>query len=262
MADGMRRQQERDEGEGDAAQAFKALQDEVAALRHGIELVYRQVQAAAGAPAATAVPAAVDYSPTLGAIAKGLQAVEGRLKAIEGKPALGLTPAAFVAEIRSAGLTASEQGATALRTATSALGTASEEFKSVLGGARARGEQDAWIGTAAVAGVIAGVLLWYLAAALLPWGAGHWLAASLVGGGRWEAGSVLLQEADPKAWDRMVQLDKACGDSRVALCEAAIALWANPPVAQAPPAPEAAKPAPPAAAPAPLPSSGRAGVGR
>lgn len=113
MADGMPGR-EPDEGEADAAQAFEGLRAEVAALRQGIELVYRQSQQAATAPAAP-VPAAVDYSPTLGVIAKELKAVETRLKAIEGKPALELTPAAFEKDIWQAGLKASEQSVTVMR---------------------------------------------------------------------------------------------------------------------------------------------------
>jgi len=253
MADGMPGR-EPDEGEADAAQAFEGLRVEVAALRQGIELVYRQ-----GQQAAAAAPAAVDYSPTLGAIAKELKAVEARLKAIEGKPALELTPAAFEKDIWQAGLKASEQGVTVMRAVKSAFEDASKEFKGVLAGARARREQELWVGTAALLGVMAGVVLWFLAAVLLPWGLGHRMAASLVGGDRWNAGSVLMEEADPKAWDRLVRLDKACRDSSVELCEAAMVLRSIPPVApiQPTPAPETAKPAPPAVVPAP--SSGRAG---
>ncbi len=68
--DGMR--QEPEEDDGDAARAFEALRAEVAALRRGVELVYRQGQQAAPA---TAGP---DYSPTLGKMEKALQAIAVR----------------------------------------------------------------------------------------------------------------------------------------------------------------------------------------
>ena len=81
------------EDDGDAVRAFEALRAEVAALRRGVELVYRQgEQAGAGAP---------DYSPTLGQMEKALQAIAGRLEAIERQPALTLTPARFRTEIDS-----------------------------------------------------------------------------------------------------------------------------------------------------------------
>lgn len=157
MADGMPGQ-EPDEGEADAAEAFEGLRAEVAALRQGIELVYRQGQQAASAAPAPA-PAAVDYSPTLGAMAKELKGVEARLKAIEGKPALELTPAAFEKDIWQAGLKASEQGVTVMRAVKSAFEDASKEFKDVLAGARVRCEQEVWVSTAALLGFMAGVLL-------------------------------------------------------------------------------------------------------
>ena len=56
-----------------AEQAFVALREEVAALRRGVELVYRQGQEPKGL-----VAAGTDYSPTLGAIAKELKAVSPR----------------------------------------------------------------------------------------------------------------------------------------------------------------------------------------
>jgi hypothetical protein len=264
MADGMPGR-EPDEGEADAAEAFEGLRAEVAALRQGIELVYRQDQQAASAAPAPA-PAAVDYSPTLGAMAKELKGVEARLKAIEGKPALGLTPSTFKEDIWQAGLKASEQSVTVMQAVKSSFENASKEFKDVLAGARARREQDVWVSTAALLGFMAGVLLWFLAAVLLPWSLGHRMAAALVSGDRWEAGSTLMNEANPEAWERVVRLNKACGDHAVGLCEAAIAVGLIPPAAPArsTPAPETAKPVPPVAAPAPVPppSGGRAGAGR
>jgi len=222
MADGMERQGHEDSGEGDAAQAFEALRAEVAALRRGVELIYRGQQDAAG----TAGPAPVDYSPTLGGMAKMLQAVEGRLQAIEGKPAMALTPSRFEADIRAAGHWAGEQGTSAVRMAASALTEAKREFEGVLAGARTAREQRVWVSSAAMFGVLGGVLLWFMAAAFLPWGVGHRLAAALVNtGGRWKAGEMLMYEADPEAWDRQVRLSKACPpDTLIELCEATMLL--------------------------------------
>ena len=56
--DGMDHEPEDDD---DAARAFEALREEVAVLRRGVELVYRQ-----GQQSAAAAPGAPDYSPTLG----------------------------------------------------------------------------------------------------------------------------------------------------------------------------------------------------
>jgi len=263
MADGMGRQGpgHEDGGEGDAAQAFEALRAEVAALRRGVELIYRGQQDAAGA----AGPAPVDYSPTLGGMAKTLQAVEGRLQAIEGKPAMALTPSRFEADIRAAGHWAGEQGTSAVRMAASALTEAKREFEGVLAGARTAREQRARISSAAMFGVLGGVLLWFMAAAFLPWGVGHRLAVLLVDtGGRWKAGERLMDEADPDAWDRQVRLSKACPpDTLIELCEAAMVVRTIPPGPAVQPTPEAARTVvPPVVAPPPPASRGRTGTGR
>jgi Family of unknown function (DUF6118) len=262
MADGMARQGpgHEDSGEGDAAVAFEALRAEVAALRRGVELIYRGQQEAAGA----AGPAAVDYSPTLGGMAKTLHAVEGRLQAIEGKPAMALTPARFEADIQAAGSMAGTLSTLSVRDAASVLEGAKREFQGVLAGARARREQQAWVGMAAVLGLMGGALLWFVAA-MLPWGVGHRLAAMLVDtGGRWEAGQVLMREAGPGTWDRMVRLSHACPpDAMLELCETAMLVRTIPPGPAAQPAPEPAGVAmPSAAAPPPPPARGRAGLAR
>jgi hypothetical protein len=57
----------------------------------------------------------------------------------------------------------------------------------------------------------------------LPWGAGDWLASSLIGGGRWRAGETLMERAGPESFGRMVRLYNACGQQPVESCEAAIA---------------------------------------
>lgn len=175
MADGMN-QPGPEDGEADAAQAFEALRAEVGALRRGVELLYRQLRDGLGAAAP------VDYSPTLGGMAKSLQALEGRLRAIEGKPALELTPARFEDGIRTAGHWAGEQGRAAMQAVTTELVEARREFQDVLAGARTRREQQMWVITAAALGVVAGVLVWYLAAALLPCVNG---APDCGVGGRW-----------------------------------------------------------------------------
>ena len=206
----------------------------------------------------------MDYSPTLGGMAKTLQAVECRLQAIEGKPAMALTPARFEADIRAAGHWAGEQGASVVRATVAALEAAKRELEGVLAGARTRREQRARVATATLLGLLGGVLLWFMAA-LVPWGVGHRLAAALVDtGGRWKAGEMLMHEADPEAWDRQVRLSKACPpETLIELCEAAMVVRTIPPGPAAQPTPEAARTvAPPAVAPPPPASRGRTGTGR
>ena len=64
----------------------------------------------------------------------------------------------------------------------------------------------------------------YVAAGLLPRSAGDWIAASLIGGGQWQAGQTLMEEASPVSFAKMVKLYNTCGDQPTELCTAAIAL--------------------------------------
>jgi hypothetical protein len=63
-------------------------------------------------------------------------------------------------------------------------------------------------------GAALGFLAWWPLVAVLPWGGGHWLAATLIGGGPWRAGAALMREADPVDWDRMVGLYARAGGNR------------------------------------------------
>ena len=76
--------------------------------------------------------------------------------------------------------------------------------------------------TAGVLGLTVGVGLWYVAAGLLPRSAGDGIAASLIGGTRWQAGATLMDEASPASFDKMVRLYEACGEQTTELCEAAV----------------------------------------
>jgi hypothetical protein len=83
-------------------------------------------------------------------------------------------------------------------------------------------EQRRWRGVALACGVMLGIALWYVLPSLLPWGAGDWLASSLIGGGRWRAGEALMERASPASFERMVQLYNACGERPIDLCETAL----------------------------------------
>lgn len=211
-------EQEAQESDG-AEQAFEALREEVAALRRGVELVYRQGQETKGP-----VVAGPDYSPTLGAIAKELKGVAGRLDAMERAPALARTPADHAAELRRELHHIGQDARGGLAHSQAQLDGTVRELRGMIGSARARQDQQQWFWTAGVCGAMGGALLWFLLTATLPWGGGTWLAG-LAFGGRWNAGEAMVQDANPAAWERMVRLYKACPqDSATELCEAAEAV--------------------------------------
>ncbi len=199
---------------GSAEQAFEALRAEVARLRQGIELVYRQGQ-----------EAPVDYSPTLGEMAKTLQAMQSRLAAIEGKPALEATPQLFRQQIEEAGYRAGERAGRAMAEGATAQSAATRELQALVGEAYTRKDRREWLIVAVVLGIIAGMVLIRVLIAVLPWGGGDWLAGVMVGGRTpWQAGEILMQDADPISFDKMAKLYNTCGSRPVAFCTAAITL--------------------------------------
>lgn len=202
-----------------AEQAFVALREEVAALRRGVELVYRQGQEAKGP-----VAAGTDYSPTLGVIAKELKAVTARLDAMERAPALARTPADQAAELRRELHHIGQDARGGLANSQAELDGTVRELRGVIGSARARHDQQQWLWTAGVCGVLGGALLWFMLTAMLPWGGGTWLAG-LAFGGRWNAGEAMMQDASLVQWERMARLYKACPqESTTELCEAELAV--------------------------------------
>jgi hypothetical protein len=64
----------------------------------------------------------------------------------------------------------------------------------------------------------------YVAGGLLPRSAGDWIAASLIGGSKWQAAETLMQESSPETWAGTLRLYDTCGAQTIELCEAAIAL--------------------------------------
>jgi hypothetical protein len=190
---------------GGAERAFEALRAEVAALRQAVE--------------GQVTP---DYTLTLGAMAKELQDVSARLTTIEGHPALAMTPEGYSGQLNTAMERAHQAGGKAIWDVQTQLGAAARQLERSAGNIHTREEQQRWIGAAVAVGVLLGVALLYVLPSLLPWGAGDWLASSLIGGGRWRAGETLMERASPESFGRMIRLYNACGQQPVEACEAAI----------------------------------------
>ena len=217
------------DGEADAAQAFAALCQEVAALRRGIELVHRQQQAGAGGAGAAEAP---DYSPTLGAIVQELRGMDDRLAEIEAQPALRVTAAAQAGELRRELHQAGEDARQGFARAQDRMDNATHELRKLIGSAHEQFAQQRREWLAVGFGVVLGLALWLPLAWIIPFGGGDWLAAKAIGGGRWQAGETLMREADPVASNRMARLYNACPqDSATELCEAAMAVRTASPAA-------------------------------
>jgi Family of unknown function (DUF6118) len=198
-----------DADSGGAERAFAALRAEVAALRQVIE--------------GQSVP---DYALTLGVMAKELQGVSAHLEAIESHPAMAMTPERYAGQLAAAAERAHQAGSKAVWDTKTQLGDAALRLERAAGSMRTREEQQRWIGAALAVGIMLGIALWYILPSLLPWGAGDWVAASLIGGGRWRAGETLMAHASPDVYDRMVRLYNACSERPIETCEAALAAGA------------------------------------
>lgn len=183
-----------DEDEGDsAAAAFQYLRAEVAAMRGSIDAF----------PAAVQDIRLPDYAPTLGAIVKGIQGVEKRLAVIEAHPAIRLTPEQHGRAIERAGAATLREAMETFRNEAAAIGHERRQLGQIVGAAldqEARRRRQLWF---AGAGAIVGLILFPLIAAFAP--GGIYLATLAAGEtDRWQAGGILMREANPEGWRAFV----------------------------------------------------------
>jgi hypothetical protein len=189
-----------EDGIDDATQAFEGLRAEIAVLCRAVEAiepVLRDNQAP-------------DYSPTLGALTKSLDAIASRIEAIETHT--GATVPAEVARREIARVyDASLRPARGdLERATREVLDAAHALHGAAGHTRTREEQRGWIIRAAAIGAAVGLLafppLVFPIARLLPFGnLPDSLAASALGTDRWTAGTALMSRADPGRWTDLVE---------------------------------------------------------
>jgi hypothetical protein len=156
---------------------------------------------------------------------KALQAIAVRLEMVEQQPALTLTPARFRTEIDSVAHGAVSTISRPFVEAVQEARAAARDLKVLTGRVHERREQRTWLLTAGVLGLIVGVGLWYVAAGLLPRSAGDGIAASLIGGARWQAGATLSISVRKRAG---VSVSAGCcstASSRPAMACNAFSIW-------------------------------------
>jgi hypothetical protein len=176
-------------------------------------------------------------------MATTLTAVGSRLDAMEVHPALRLTPDLHAREIAAGGGAARNEASDSAAAATRRLQEAAEELGEMIGAVRTGTEQRRRVLIALAIGAALGFVAWWPLTAVLPWGGGAWLAATLMDNhDRWETGQALMRGANPLELGRMVRLYNACPSAITAeQCEAAMAAAASPAAPPVPP-PEAVKP--------------------
>jgi len=169
--------------EAGAAEAFAALQEEVAALGRKIEAIaVRPVQ-----------PEPVDYGPSFGEVLGKLAQLETKLVGIGDDPSRRLTPDQHVRAIERAKEGAFQDVIRQLRDEAGAIRREREALEEIGVHSRNRKRQRLWFAGAVVVGLLAYPLL----AATLP--GGSYLAAMASGNlDRWQAGIALMHVADPE----------------------------------------------------------------
>ena len=189
----------------DAAEAFEQLRREVAEL--GVQIERLPTRMRGKAP---------DYSETLAAIVYGL-------KKMESHPAMQLTPERFNSQAKEAAEALRRVIGPDLRHAVAAVDHASRDVARFAGELRSREAQRDAVVYAGAGGLVVGMALWAILAGplarLLPqsWQVPEKMAAATLHLDRWEAGSRLMQSADPASWKTVVAGAQLWRDNRPAL---------------------------------------------
>lgn len=189
-----------DEDIDPAAAAFTRLEQEMAMMR-------RAVQQLAAERADIVIP---DYNSTLKEMAKQLGAVGGYLKGMTAHPAMQLTPETVADRIAVAAQSARRADQDQIVQSRTELQHATRELRAITAGARTSTDQRTIVTRGAIAGALAGALIWsFMPGAIaraLPdsWQLPERMAARMVDAPTvTEAGIRLIRSQDPEGWQAM-----------------------------------------------------------
>jgi hypothetical protein len=174
-----------------AERAFDALRAEVAAMRQAMKSLPDLI---------TKVRPTVDYTETLGAIAKRLEIVGNFMAAIEQHPAIRMTPAQYNQAIAAAGEGLMQKSARELDSAKTAAVAERRELAAMIGTMRGQWKQWEWLGWTGIGALFLGLLISPVVARVLPFGWDGQVAAFIMQADRWGAGTALMKAGNPEAW--------------------------------------------------------------
>jgi hypothetical protein len=194
-----------------ATEAFARLEGEMAMVRHTVQNLARE-------RADIVIP---DYTATLGQMADQLAQVSKTLGTIGNKPAIELTPEDIAVQIKRASLDMLRDSSDLFRQGRKDLDNATGRLAAIVGRVRTESEQKRQIWRFAGIGLLTGILL----SAILPgtiarampesWQWPEWMAERALGdSSRWNAGSRMMQSADPRAWHVLVAAADMQRDNR------------------------------------------------
>jgi hypothetical protein len=194
-----------------ATEAFARLEGEMAMVRHTVQNMARE-------RADIVIP---DYTTTLCQMADQLAHVSKTLGTIGNKPAIELTPEDIAVQIKRASLDMLRDSSDLFRQGRKDLDTATGRLAAIVGRVRAEAEQKRQTWRFAGVGFLVGILLWSVLpgtiARAMPesWRWPERMAERALGeSSRWNAGSRLMQSADPLAWHVLIAAADMQRDNR------------------------------------------------
>ena len=194
-----------------ATEAFARLEGEMAMVRHTVQNMARE-------RSDIVIP---DYTATLGQMADQLAKVSKTLSTIGSKPAIELTPEDIAVQIKRASHDMLRDSSDLFRQGRKDLDLATGRLGAIVGRVRTEAEQKRQTWRFAVLGLAAGILLWSILpgtiARAMPesWHWPEWMAERALGdSSRWNAGSRMMQSADPLAWHVLVAAADMQRDNR------------------------------------------------
>jgi len=200
---------DRDEDEGPTAaeQAFDNLRAEVAGMRRALQGLAETLKQLSP----------VDYTETLGAMAKRLEILGSTMAAIEQHPAIRTTPAQYHQAIAAAGEGLMHKSVRELDSAKAAAVAERRELAAMIGTMRGQWKQWEWLGWTGGATFILGLLISPIFARALPFGWDGHVAAFIMNADRWGAGSALMKAQSPEAWKVLMAAGRLTADNSAAL---------------------------------------------
>lgn len=194
-----------------ATEAFARLEGEMAMVRHTVQNMARE-------RADIVIP---DYTATLSQMAGQLAQASKTLSTIGNKPAIEMTPEDIAVQIKRASLDMLRDSSDLFRQGRKDLDNATGRLAAIIGRVRAEDEQKRQTWRSAGMGLAAGILLWSILpgtiARAMPesWHWPEWMAERTLGeSSRWNAGSRMMQSADPLAWQVLVAAADMQRDNR------------------------------------------------
>lgn len=198
-----------DQEQGDAAaEAFARLEGVIEQQRGEIALLRRAVEGLAVERAE--VPEPVDYSETLGQIAKASAATAVRVDVLAKATEDAVAPRYVVDRIVAAGGNARAEDQRLIATARKGLEDVTRELRGVVASARHGDEQNRWLAFAAIGGAIVGMVLAAVFGGMIAratpdsWLWPERMATRALGGTTWEGARRLAAASYPDTWNAMV----------------------------------------------------------